>query len=142
MLYVSLKSTHYTTPGVKETGYFSVNIPPVGLVEQTDYCGIVSGKTIDKSSIFTPFYDALGRAPMIKECSMNFLCKVIEVIPVFDFEMFLGEIVAVYANEECLTDGKPDPLKLNPIIMMGTSYYSLDEVVGNLFRTGLKLSGE
>jgi flavin reductase (DIM6/NTAB) family NADH-FMN oxidoreductase RutF len=54
--------------------------------------------------------------------------------------MFLGEIVAVYVNEDCITDGKPNPLKLNPIIMMGASYYSLNEVVGNLFRTGLKLS--
>ena len=34
VLYVSLKSTHYTTPGVKENGYFSVNIPPVSMVEQ------------------------------------------------------------------------------------------------------------
>lgn len=56
------------------------------------------------------------------------------------FEMFLGEIVAVYVNEDCITDGKPNPLKLNPIIMMGASYYSLNEVVGNLFRTGLTLS--
>ncbi len=39
-----------------------------------------------------------------------------------------------------MTDGKPDPLKLNPIIMMGASYYSLDEVVGNVFRTGSKYS--
>ena len=137
VLYVSLKSTHYTTPGVKENGYFSVNIPPVSMVEQTDYCGMVSGKTVEKSSLFTPFYDELGGAPMIKECSMNFLCKVIQVIPLFGFEMFLGEIVAVYVNEDCITDGKPNPLKLNPIIMMGASYYSLDEVVGNLFRTGL-----
>lgn len=139
VLYVSLKSTHYTTSGVKESGYFSVNIPLISMVEQTDYCGIVSGRTIDKSSLFTPFYDELGRAPMIEECSMNFLCKVIQVIPLFDFEMFLGEIVAVYVNEDCITDGKPNPLKLNPIIMMGASYYSLNEVVGNLFKTGLKL---
>lgn len=117
-----------------------MNIPPVSMAEQTDYCGIVSGKAVDKSSLFTSFYDELGKAPIINECSMNFLCKVIEIIPIFDFEMFLGEIVAVYMNEECLTEGKPDPLKLNPIIMIGASYYSLDVVVGNLFRSGLKLS--
>ena len=50
------------------------------------------------------------------------------------------ESSSFFYNEDCITDGKPNPLKLNPIIMMGASYYSLDEVVGNLFRTGLKLS--
>lgn len=140
MLYISLKSMHYTTAGVKENGYFSVNIPPAGLVEQTDYCGIVSGKRIDKSNVFVPFYDEFGKAPMIKECTMNFLCKVVQVIPIDDFEMFLGEIVSVYVNEECLTEGKPDPLKINPMIMMGASYYDLNQLVGNAFKSGLKIS--
>lgn len=136
VLYISLKSTHFTTSGVKENGCFSVNIPPVDLVQKTDYCGIVSGHIVDKSNVFTPFYDELGKAPMISECSMNILCKVIRTIPMFDFDFFLGEIVAVYINEQCLTNGKPDPLKINPIIMMGGSYCDLGQVVGTAFKEG------
>lgn len=136
VLYISLKSTHYTTLGIKENGYFSVNIPSADLVQKTDYCGIVSGKKIDKSSVFTPFYDVLGNAPMISECSMNYLCKVMQTIPIFDFEMFLGEIVAVYVNEQCLTNGKPDPLKINPLILMDTNYCDLKQVVGTPLKTG------
>ncbi len=136
VLYISLKSTHYTTLGVKENGFFSVNIPPVDLVQKTDYCGIVSGHRVDKSNVFTPFYDELGKAPMISECSMNILCKVIQNIPMFDFDFFLGEIVAVYINEQCLTNGKSDPLKINPIIMMGGSYCDLGQVVGTAFKEG------
>ena len=136
VLYISLKSTHYTTSGVKENGFFSVNIPPADLVQKTDYCGIVSGHNVDKSNVFTQFYDKLGRAPMISECSMNILCKVIQTMPMFDFDFFLGEIAAVYINEKCLTDGRPDPLKINPMIMMGGSYCSLGRVVGSMFREG------
>ena len=139
ILYVSLKSTHHTTVGVKKNGYFSINIPSSDLVKETDYCGIVSGKTVNKSEVFTSFYDELGNAPMAKECSMNYLCKVIKTIPMFDFEMFLGEIVAVYVNEDCLTEQKPDPIKINPIIMMNTSYCDLGKEVGNLFKSGLDL---
>lgn len=51
---------------------------------------------------------------MIKECPVNYLCKVIQTIPIFDFTMFLGEIVAAYANEDCLENGKPNALKVNP----------------------------
>jgi flavin reductase (DIM6/NTAB) family NADH-FMN oxidoreductase RutF len=137
VLYISLKSTHYTTSGVRENGCFSVNIPPAELVQKTDYCGLVSGHNVDKSNVFTPFYDEHGRAPMISECSMNILCKVIQTMPMFDFDFFLGEITAVYINEQYLTDGRPDPLKINPIIMMGGSYCSLDRVVGSIFREGI-----
>ncbi|WP_092335155.1 flavin reductase family protein [Desulfosporosinus hippei] len=136
VLYISLKSTHHTTAGVKENGYFSVNIPSADLVQKTDYCGIVSGKTTNKSNVFASFYDDIGKAPMISECPINYLCKVIQTIPIFDFEMFLGEIVAVYANEQCLSDGRPDPIKIDPIIMMDLNYCNLNQVLGTPFKIG------
>lgn len=136
VLYISLKNTHFSTLGVKENGYFSVNIPSTDFVQKTDYCGIVSGNTTDKSNVFTPFYDELGKAPIISECPLSYLCKVIQTIPIFDFEMFLGEIIAVYVDKGCLTDGKPDPIKINPMIMMGNSYCSLGHVAGNVFKEG------
>jgi flavin reductase (DIM6/NTAB) family NADH-FMN oxidoreductase RutF len=134
VLYISLKSTHHSTLGVKESGYFSVNIPSAEMVQKTDYCGVVSGKNVDKSKLFIPFYDEIGRAPMIQECPLNILCKVVHTMSMFGFEMFFGEIVAVYGSELCLTDGKLDPQKLNPIIMMGTTYFNLGQVVGQVFK--------
>jgi flavin reductase (DIM6/NTAB) family NADH-FMN oxidoreductase RutF len=136
ILYISLKNTHYSTKGVKENGFFSVNIPSADLVQQTDYCGIVSGTETDKSSLFTSFYDELGKAPMINECPLNFLCQVIQSVPISGFEMFFGEIVAVYINDQCLTTGKPDPLKINPMLMMGTNYYNLGQMVGTVYKEG------
>lgn len=136
VLYISIKDSHYTSSGIKAAGYFSLNIPSVGLTTKTDYCGIVSGNSVDKSKIFTAFYDEAGKAPLIEECSMNFLCKVIQTIPIFDFSMFLGEIVATYINDDCLAEGKPDPKRINPIIMMGASYWNLDSQVGSAFHEG------
>jgi flavin reductase (DIM6/NTAB) family NADH-FMN oxidoreductase RutF len=137
VLYISLKDTHYSTRGVKETGYFSVNIPSADLVQKTDYCGVVSGNDVDKSKVFTSFYDEHGQAPMIHECPLNFLCKVVQSIPVFGFQMFLGEIVAVYVDEQCLTEGAPDPLKIHPMLMMGTHYYQLGQAAGSIYQEGL-----
>lgn len=136
VLYISLKKTHYTTIGVHENGYFSVNIPSRDMVLKTDYCGIVSGKTTDKSIVFTSFYDEKGQAPLIKECPVNFLCKVIQTLPILGFEMFFGEIVATYADPQCIKDGKPDPAKVNPIIIMGSNYWSLGPSVGSVFKEG------
>lgn len=142
VLYISLKSTHFSTRGVKENGYFSVNIPSADMVKITDYCGVVSGTDTDKSKLFTAFYNEAGKAPMIKECPMNLLCKVVNSIEMFGFEMFFGEIVAVYADEQCLIEGKLDPLKVNPMLMMGASYYNLGQVVGDLFKDGVEFKNK
>lgn len=136
IFYISLKSTHYTTTGVKENGYFSVNIPSIDMVPKTDYCGMVSGKSTDKSNLFTSFYDEHGKAPMISESPMNYLCKVIQSVPICGFEVFFGEIVSTFVNEQHLTDGIPDPLKINPTFLMGFNYYSLGQPAGGVFKAG------
>jgi len=141
VLCVSLKNTHYITGGIAQTGYFSVNIPSTELVKELDYCGIVSGKNVDKSGLFTPFFDIEGQAPMIEECSLNFLCKVCDSKEIRGFTMFFGEIVAAFASEDCMAGDKPDPIKIDPIIMMGMSYCNLKRVVGQPFSEGKKLSG-
>jgi flavin reductase (DIM6/NTAB) family NADH-FMN oxidoreductase RutF len=136
VLCVSLKNTHYITEGVAQSGYFSVNIPSTELVKELDYCGIVSGWNVDKSGLFTPFFDAPGTAPMITECPLNFLCKVCGTAEIHGFTMFFGDITATFAAEECLTEGQPDPIKIDPIIMMAVNYCSLKSVVGRPFSEG------
>lgn len=137
MLYISLKETHYTTSGVKENGYFSVNVPSADLARKTDLCGVVSGREFNKAELFTAFYDDAGKAPLIRECPINMLCKVAKTLPMSGFEMFFGEIVAVYINEDCLTNGKLDPLKVNPMVMMYPDYFALGQVAGAVYQDGM-----
>jgi len=138
VLCVSLKDTHYITDSIVQGGYFSVNIPSSTQVQALDYCGMVSGKDTDKSALFSAFFDEAGTAPMIAECPLSFLCKVCDTQSVRGFTMFFGEIVAAYASESCLTDGRPDALLTDPVIMMGMRYCSLGEVVGTPFSEGKK----
>ncbi|MGX8702155.1 flavin reductase family protein [Caproiciproducens sp.] len=142
VLYVSLKNTHYITQGIRENGFFSVNIPDVGLIGKTDLCGIVSGNSKDKSRVFSAFYDETGNAPMIEECPVNYLCKVIRTIPVFDFTMFLGEIVAAYAKDQCLENGTPDAARVRPTIMMAARYFGIGEPIGRVFQSGRELAAK
>ena len=55
MMYISINKSHYTNDGIKENGHFSVNIPSVNVVQKMDYVGLVSGREVDKSGVFTPF---------------------------------------------------------------------------------------
>ena len=75
---------------------------------------------------------------MIEECPLTFLCKACDSKEIRGFTMFFGDIVAVYVNENRMTDGKPDPIKIDPIIMMGFNYCSLDKVIGQPFAEGKK----
>jgi flavin reductase (DIM6/NTAB) family NADH-FMN oxidoreductase RutF len=139
VLCVSLKDTHYITEGIERIGYFSVNIPSSALVKEMDFCGMASGKNVDKSVLFNPFFDAAGHAPMIEECPLNFLCKVCDSKQIRNFTMFFGEIAAAFVNEDCVTQGKPDPIKIDPIIMIGFNYCNLESVIGKPFTEGKKL---
>ena len=56
LLAVSLNKPRYTAKGILENKTFSVNFPGVNMVEQTDYCGLASGRESDKSGLFEVFY--------------------------------------------------------------------------------------
>ena len=139
VLCASLKDTHYITRGILQSGYFSINIPSTALVKEMDYCGMASGKDIDKSSLFTAFFDEAGTAPMIEECPLNFLCQVCDSKGIRGFTMFFGDIVAAYVNEDGVTQGQPHPLKIDPVIMMAFAYCSLADIIGRPFTEGKKL---
>lgn len=139
VFYISLKSTHYSTVGIKESGYFSINLPSADMVQETDYAGMVSGKSADKSTLFTTVYEEQEKVPFIEEAPMNYICKVIQTTSIHGFEVFFGEIISTYAKEECLTNGIIDPLKVNPLLLMGMQYYNLKQPVGGVFKEGITL---
>lgn len=130
IVYISINKAHYTNAGIKETGYFSVNIPPKDLVKETDYVGIVSGRDVDKSTVFSAFYGSINKAPMIEECPVNILCKLIQTVDLPRNEVFIGEIVEVYVGKEYIVDGKPDVNMISPILLAGGKYYELGRPIG------------
>ena len=130
---------HFTNAGIKETGYFSINVPPAGFVKETDYCGLVSGRDTDKSTVFTPFYGKGKHAPMIRECPVNALCKVVKTIELPNNDVFIGDVVEYYVNKNCLTDDSPDPRKTAPLLLYGRSYRRLGRSAGTAFATGKTL---
>lgn len=136
-LMVALGKAHYSNEGIKENGFFSVNIPSVDMAEAVDYCGLVSGKKIDKSGVFETFYGKTG-APMVKECPYNLECKLVQTVELPADEMFVGEIVAAYADSGFLTGGVPDMSKIRPFIlnMPTTTFLGLGSSVGRAWEMG------
>ena len=138
---IALGKAHYTNPGIKENGTFSVNIPSAAMADVTDYCGIVSGNKYDKAKMFETFYGKLKTAPMIKECPFNVECKVVQTIDLPADEVFIGEIIASYSDERYLTGGLPDLRKIAPLILSvpERKYLALGAEVGAAWEMGKKL---
>jgi len=134
----ALRKDRYTLKGIRENGSFSVNIPSSDMVKKTDFCGIYSGKNKDKSQIFKTFYGELKTAPLIEECPVNLECKAIHYLDLGSHTMVVGEIIETYINEGCLSDGKGDPDKIDPLIYIpGTmKYHRLGDFIAPAFEIG------
>jgi flavin reductase (DIM6/NTAB) family NADH-FMN oxidoreductase RutF len=134
----ALAKSHFTTPGIKETGTFSINIPDTSMAGVTDYCGMVSGRKFDKSDVFEVFYGEEGGAPMIVECPYTLDCRLIKTVDLPDDELFIGEIVAAYTDNRYLTNGVPDMAKIDPFIlsMPEMTYLRLGSAVGRAWGMG------
>ncbi len=135
---VALRKERYTLKGIRENGTFCVNVSSSDMVKKTDFCGIYSGKSKDKSQIFKTFYGELKTAPLIQECPVNLECKAIHYLDLGSHTLVVGEIIETYITEECLTDGKPDPGKIDPLIYIPSTmkYHRLGEVVARSFKIG------
>lgn len=141
---VSSFKAHYTNIGIKKEKTFSVNIPSVSMASVTDYCGLYSGRKVDKSQLFEVFYGQLKTAPMITISPVAMECKLVRTVNFPEEFLFLGEIISIYVDDKCLTDGKPDIKKVDPLIYSTSdkSYYRLGEFIGKAYNIGQKLEGE
>jgi len=141
MILCGIANTHHTPKGIAETETFSVNVPSSALVEKLDYCGIVSGNTVDKSGVFDVFYGTLKTAPMIRECPVNLECRLVETVSLPTHTVFIGEIMGAYADEGVIRDGKPDYAAIDPLLltMPDNRYHRLGEHAGDAWSAGRSL---
>ena len=95
----------------------------------------------DKSELFELFYGQLKSAPLIKECPINVECHVVEKFELPTNYVFVGEVVGVHAEESLLTDGHPDPEKVNPFVlsMPDNRFWALGDCVGRAWHEGKSL---
>ena len=109
--------------------------------------GIVSGAEVDKVATckFDIFYGKLKNAPLIEQCPVNLACKVEHILKLGTHYLVIGLVEETHVSENCLTEGKPDFRKINPLIYgMGpmSEYFKLGESLGKSFSVGKDLAGK
>ena len=133
MVGVSIRPTRFSYQLIKDSKEFVVNIPPTRFIKETDYCGVASGKDVDKFSEtkFTPEKAQKVKVPMIQECPVNLECVLTDTIPLGAHDLFLGEVVQVHIDENVLDEkGKIDFSKVDPFVYNVGEYWDLNKKVG------------
>jgi flavin reductase (DIM6/NTAB) family NADH-FMN oxidoreductase RutF len=142
MMMVAIGKRQYTGEGIVENGCFSVNLPGGDLVTETDYCGIVSGRAEDKARLFDVFYGDSGAAPMIRQCPVNYELRLAETVELPGSNVFIGEIVGAYVDEERRTGLLPDLSLVEPFMLVQSppsQYFGLNPRLASAFEVGKKL---
>ena len=102
MVSISVRPERYSYDIIKETKEFVINLVTKDLVYATDYCGVRSGRDVDKfkEMNLTPYKSVYVNAPSIKESPVNIECRVVDILEYGSHHMFVAEVVSVTMTGE------------------------------------------
>ena len=134
MTYISLRPQRHSYHMIEKSGEFVINLTTAELAKATDFCGVRSGRDVDKFSEMklTPAVVEGVDAPAIAESPLNLACKVTQIIPLGSHEMFLAKIVSVTVDEQYMDEN--GSFHLNDAGLVAYShgtYFQLGEALGS-----------
>lgn len=130
MTYISVRKSRHSHELIVKSGEFVINLCTEKLAQTTDYCGVKSGREINKfkDQNLTPVPGQHVRCPMIQEAPVNIECRVKEVHHYPSHDMFVADILAVHADENLLSEnGKLELEKAGLICYSHGEYYGLQK---------------
>ena len=133
MLSISLRPQRFSYGIIADTREFAVNIPSADQAKVTDWCGVKSGRDVDKFSEMnlTPLKGKTIEAPLIMECPISLECKVKRIVKLGSHDLFLATIEAVQVTEELIDKaGKLRLDKANLLAYAHGEYFALGRRLG------------
>lgn len=133
MLSISVRKERYSHRIISETKEFVVNLTTKDLCRATDYCGVRSGRDVDKfkEMNLTPQKSSKINAPAIAESPVNIECKVVNVIELGSHDMCIAKVEAVHVDEKLLDDkGRLRLEDANLLAYSHGEYFELGEKIG------------
>ncbi len=134
MAYISVRPERYSYDMIKKTGEFVINLTTKELCYATDYCGVKSGRDVDK-------FKELGlekekaqvvNVPLIKKSPVNIECKVRECHEYGSHTMFVADVVNVNVDPDYMDETNKFNLAQSGIIAYSHGeYYDLNEKLGS-----------
>ncbi|MBE5870920.1 MAG: flavin reductase family protein [Lachnospiraceae bacterium] len=134
MVSISIRPERYSYRMIKDTGEFVINLTTEDLSYATDYCGVKSGRDVDKFDVLklTRLPSRQIKAPGIAESPVNIECKVKQILELGSHHMFLADVVAVTVDEDYMDERNSFHLSdAKPIVYSHGKYFGLGKQVGS-----------
>lgn len=134
MTYISVRPERYSHDIIKKSGEFVINLTAGPMTRATDFCGVRSGREVDKLAAAGLTVEPAGAvsAPLIAESPLSLECRVTQILPLGSHDMFLAEIVAVDVEEMLLDkDGKLHLEQAGLVAYSHGEYFALGKKVGS-----------
>lgn len=133
MAYISVRQERYSYDIIKETGEFVINLVNRPLVFAADYCGVKSGRDVDKfqEMKLTRQESQYVKAPGIAESPVNIECKVRQVVPLGSHDMFIADVLCVAVDEQYMDETGKFNLNASGLVAYSHGeYFQLGEKLG------------
>lgn len=133
MVSISVRKERYSYDMIKDSKEFVINLVTKDLVKKADYCGVRSGRDVDKfkEMKLTPMNGNKVSAPLIGESPVNIECVVKDILPLGTHDMFLAEVVSVAVDKRFMDEkGRFHLNKSGLIVYSHGEYYGLGELLG------------
>lgn len=133
MVYISIRPERYSYEIIKNTKEFVINLANSELAYATDWCGVKSGKNVDKfkKMKLTKQKASKLNCPMIGESPVSIECKVKKIEELGSHYMFIAEVLSIHVAEEYFDKkGAFHIEKCNLIAYANGKYYTLGKKVG------------
>ena len=133
MVSISVRKSRYSHELLSSNGEFVINLVTRDLTYAMDYCGVKSGRDIDKFSEMklTKYEASTVNVPLIKESPVNIECKVKSIIELGSHDMFLAEVTAVLVDKKYMDEtGRFNLQAADLIAYSHGEYYTLGEKIG------------
>ena len=134
MVSVSVRKERYSHGLISGSGEFVVNLVDEALAKATDFCGVRSGRDLDKASALglklIPA-EGMETAPRVDGAPVSLSCKVKQVLELGSHDMFLGEITAVSVRKDLLDENGALHLEKAGLVAYSHGlYHKLGKVMG------------
>ncbi len=133
MVSISVRRERYSYPIIEKTGEFVINLTTESLARAADFCGVRSGRDIDKfkEMKLTPLASRQIKAPGIAESPLNIECKTAKILPLGSHSMFLANVVGVTIEDSYLDNkGKFDLNAAGLVTYSHGEYFLLGKKLG------------
>lgn len=133
MVYISIRDTRYSYNIIKKNKEFAINLTTENLAYKTDWCGVKSGKDVDKfkEMNLTKEKAKFVKCPLIKESPVSIECKVVEEKKLGSHTMFIAEVLSIDASDEFIDkNGAFDISKCHLMAYANGSYFALGKKLG------------